>query len=87
VVCSASCHCLLHDVGVRCIYACVENSLTEILEGLLDLLVRESQSGLLGQQRGVQPVVLVVAKHRVGTQSVVGLAFGQQAHNLQLWQV
>lgn len=47
--------------------------LTEVLERLLDLLVGESQHHLRGQQGGLQPVLTVISKHTVCSESVVGL--------------
>lgn len=49
--------------------------LTEVLERLLDLLVGESQDDLRRQQGGVQPVLTVISKHTVCSESVVGLTF------------
>lgn len=48
--------------------------LTEVLECLFNLLVCEPQNDLWWQQRGLQPVVIVVSKHTVCSQGVVRLA-------------
>lgn len=47
--------------------------LTEVLECLFNLLMRESQDDFWWQQGGVKPVFMVVPKHSVSPKSVVGL--------------
>lgn len=47
--------------------------LTEVLERLFNLLMRESQDDFSWQQRSVQPVFVVVSEHGVGAERVVGL--------------
>lgn len=60
--------------SLLCMLSVNKTVLTEVLERLFNLLVCESQNDFWWQQRGVQPVVIVISKHTVCSKSVVGLA-------------
>lgn len=61
--------------------------LTEVFEGLFDLLGGQVDPGVRGDQRRVQPVIVVVAVDGVGPQPVHRQLLLQQADDLELWQV
>lgn len=63
------------------------DELTEILEGLFDLLGGEVEPGVGGHQGGVEPVIVVVAVKRVGPQPVDRQLLLQEADDLELREV
>lgn len=62
-------------------------ALTEVLEGLLDLLSGEVEAGVRWDERRVQPVVVVVAVDGVRPQPVVRQLLLQQTDDLNLWEI
>lgn len=67
-----------------CVCVCV---LTEVLEGLLYLFSGEVQAGVWGDERGVQPVVVVIAINGVRSQLIVGQLLLQQTDDFHLWKI
>lgn len=62
-------------------------ALTEILQSLLNLLDGEVQVGIGGEERGVEPVVVVIPVDGVCSQLVVGQLLLQQTDDLHLWKI